>query len=74
VVLVTHSQSGPFGWHIGDACPHLLWRVRNATRSGRAKGTAVRVLATLLDPDAFPVGEIAACYARRWQVRPRSCT
>jgi hypothetical protein len=29
---------------------------------------AIRVLTTLLDPDAFPAAEIAALYAARWQV------
>ncbi|KAH0842894.1 hypothetical protein FOPE_08160 [Fonsecaea pedrosoi] len=25
--LVTHSQSGPLGWHIADACPDLVWGI-----------------------------------------------
>ncbi|KAH8896816.1 alpha/beta-hydrolase [Thozetella sp. PMI_491] len=27
VYLLTHSQSGPFGWRIGDAVPHLVKRI-----------------------------------------------
>jgi DDE family transposase/transposase IS4-like protein len=46
----------------------VCFTVVTRTRSGRTKRTAVRVLTTLLDPDEFPAGEIAACYARRWQV------
>ncbi len=32
------------------------------------KTTAIRVLTTLLDPDLYPGRELAALYARRWQV------
>jgi len=46
----------------------VCFTVVTRTRSGRAKRTAVRVLTTLLDPDEFPASQIAACYARRWQV------
>jgi Insertion element 4 transposase N-terminal/Transposase DDE domain len=46
----------------------VCFTVLTRTRSGRTKSTAVRVLTTLLDPGAAPAGEIAACYARRWQV------
>jgi Transposase DDE domain len=38
------------------------------TQGGRTKTTAIRVLTTLLDPDAFPAREIAALYSARWQV------
>jgi len=46
----------------------VCFTVVTRTRSGRAKATAVRVLTTLLDPDAFPARDIAALYAARWQV------
>jgi hypothetical protein len=46
----------------------VCFTVLTRTRRGRTKGTAVRVLTTLLDPDEFPAREIAACYAARWQV------
>lgn len=46
----------------------VCFTVLARTRSGRAKSTAVRVLTTLLDPDAFPAAQVAACYADRWQV------
>jgi hypothetical protein len=44
------------------------------TRRGCAKGTAIRVLTTLLDPGAFPAGEIAVLYAARCRWRPPTCT
>jgi IS4 transposase len=31
-------------------------------------GRAIKVLTTLLDPDAFPAREIAALYTERWQI------
>jgi Transposase DDE domain/Insertion element 4 transposase N-terminal len=34
----------------------------------RAKTTVIKVLTTLLDPDAFPASEIAALYSARWQI------
>jgi hypothetical protein len=46
----------------------VSFTVLTRTRRGRAKATAIRVLTTLLDPDAFPAREIAALYAERWQV------
>ena len=46
----------------------VCFTVVTRTRSGRTKSTAVRVLTTLLDPDAFPARQVAACYAERWQV------
>jgi hypothetical protein len=54
----------------------LCFTVLARTRRGRTKTTAVRVLTTLLDPDAFPAREIAARYAERWQVeraKPDCC-
>jgi len=38
------------------------------TRSGKAKTTLIRVLTTLLDHQTYPAREIAALYARRWQI------
>jgi hypothetical protein len=46
----------------------VCFTVLTRTRRGRTKTAAVRVLTTLLDPDAFPAAEIAALYAARWQV------
>jgi hypothetical protein len=46
----------------------VCFTILTTTRGGRTKKAEVRVLTTLLDPDAFPAREIAAGYARRWQV------
>jgi hypothetical protein len=46
----------------------VCFTILTTTRSGRTKKAEVRVLTTLLDPDAFPVSQIAAGYAERWQV------
>jgi hypothetical protein len=46
----------------------VCFTVLTRTRRGRTKTAAIRVLTTLLDPDAFPAAEIAALYAARWQV------
>jgi hypothetical protein len=46
----------------------VCFTVLARTRSGRTRSTAVRVLTTLLDPDAFPARQVAALYAARWQV------
>jgi hypothetical protein len=37
-------------------------------QAGRCSFTRFRVLTTLLDPDAYPATQVAACYAERWQV------
>ena len=39
-----------------------------ARTARRVKTTIIKVLTTLLDPDAYPAREIAALYAERWQV------
>ena len=46
----------------------VCFTIVTRTRRGRTKTSAIRVLTTLLDPDAFPAAEIAALYAARWQV------
>jgi len=46
----------------------VCFTVLTRTSRGRTKTTAIRVLTTLLDPDAFPAREIASLYAARWQV------
>jgi Insertion element 4 transposase N-terminal/Transposase DDE domain len=52
-----------------DTAARLVsFTVLTRTRSGRTKTTAIRVLTTLLDPDLYPAGELAALYAERWQV------
>ncbi len=39
-----------------------------ARTARRVKTTTIKVLTTLLDPQAFPGSEIAALYAERWQI------
>jgi hypothetical protein len=46
----------------------VSFTVTTVTRSGRAKTTRMRVLATLLDHRAHPAAEIAVLYAERWQI------
>jgi len=46
----------------------VCFTVLTRTRRGRTKTAAIRVLTTLLDPDASPAAQIAALYAARWQV------
>jgi Transposase DDE domain/Insertion element 4 transposase N-terminal len=54
---------------LADTVARLVcFTVLTRTRRGRTKTAAIRVLTTLLDPDAFPAAEIAALYAARWQV------
>jgi Insertion element 4 transposase N-terminal/Transposase DDE domain len=36
--------------------------------AGLSRTSQFRVLTTLLDPDAYPADQVAACYAERWQV------
>jgi hypothetical protein len=59
----------------GDPClPYLpdtvarlvCFTVLTRTRSGRAKTTQIRLLATLLDPDLYPAAELAVLYGKRW--------
>ncbi len=37
-------------------------------RAGRCSFSRFRILTTLLDPEAYPGAQVAACYAQRWQV------
>jgi len=37
-------------------------------QAGTSTRSRFRVMTTLLDPDAYPAVQIAACYAERWQV------
>lgn len=48
-----------------------LAQVTVVTRAvgGRVKTSVTRVLSTLLEHAAFPAAEIAALYAKRWQVK-----
>ena len=46
----------------------VTFTVLTRTARGRVKSTQIRVLTTLLDPDVCPSSEIAASYARRWQI------
>jgi len=62
----------------GDKTPSRLaptparlieFTVTSRDRSGRpVKTSRYRVLTTLLDPDRYPAGQIAALYAERWQI------
>jgi Transposase DDE domain/Insertion element 4 transposase N-terminal len=52
----------------GTTARLVTFTITARTRSGRTKTTLLRVLTTLLDPDAYPAREIAALYAERWQV------
>jgi hypothetical protein len=56
-----------------DTVARLVSFTITARTARRAKTTTIKVLTTLLDPDACPAREIAALYAERWQVeRPAS--
>jgi hypothetical protein len=46
----------------------VSFTITSRTRGGRTRTTTMKVLTTLTDPAAFPAREIAALYARRWQV------
>ena len=46
----------------------VCFTVLTRTRSGRAKTTQIRLLTTLLDPDLYPSGELAALYQKRWLI------
>ena len=54
--------------------PEVLARLVEFTVTGRdasgrsSKPSRFRVLTTLLDHDAYPARQVAACYAQRWQV------
>ena len=51
-----------------DTVARLVSFTITARTARRARTTTIKVLTTLLDPDAFPACEIAALYAERWQV------
>ena len=51
-----------------DTVARLISFTICARTARRVKTTTIKVLTTLLDPDAFPAREIAALYAERWQV------
>jgi hypothetical protein len=58
-----------------DTVAHLVcFTVLTRTRRGRTRAAQIRVLTTLIDPDAYPAREIAARYAERWQVETASFT
>ncbi len=46
----------------------ICFTVLTRTRSGRTKTARIRLLTTLLDPDLYPAGEIAALYQKRWLI------
>ena len=52
----------------GTVARLICFTVLTRTRSGRAKTTQIRLLTTLLNPDLYPARDLAALYARRWQV------
>jgi transposase IS4-like protein/DDE family transposase len=51
-----------------DTVARLVSFTITARTARRARTTTIKVLTTLLDPDAFPGSGIAALYAERWQV------
>jgi len=51
-----------------DTIARLVSFTITARTARRVKTTTIKVLTTLLDPEAFPAREIAALYAERWQV------
>jgi hypothetical protein len=51
-----------------DTIARLVSFTVTARTARRVKTTTIKVLTTLLDPDAYPAREIAALYAERWQV------
>src|SRR5229473_1815282 len=63
-------QAGdPAAARLPDTTARLVtFTVTARTRSGRTKTTLLRVLATLLDHEAYPARDIAALYAERWQI------
>jgi hypothetical protein len=72
------NQAGdPRAERLPDTAARLVtFTVTTRTRSGRTKTTAMRVLTTLLDHQACPARDIAALYARRWQIergKPDCC-
>ena len=50
-----------------DTIARLVSFTVTARTARRVKTTTIKVLTTLLDPDAFPARQIAALYAERWQ-------
>jgi hypothetical protein len=50
-----------------DTVARLVSFTVTARTARRAKTTTIKVLTTLLDPDAYPAREVAALYAERWQ-------
>jgi Transposase DDE domain/Insertion element 4 transposase N-terminal len=59
----------PHAPRLPDTAARLVtFTITARTRSGKTKTTLLRVLATLLDHDAYPAREIAALYAERWQI------
>jgi Transposase DDE domain/Insertion element 4 transposase N-terminal len=51
-----------------DTIARLVSFTVTARTAHRVKTTTIKVLTTLLDPDAYPARAIAALYAERWQV------
>ena len=46
----------------------ICFTVLTRTRGGRVKTTQIRLLTTLLDPDACPAGALAVLYQKRWLI------
>jgi len=54
---------------LADITARLVeFTVTTTDEAGRSRTTSFRVLTTLLDHQAYPAREVAACYAERWQV------
>lgn len=48
----------------------IQFTILTRTTRGRTKTTTIRLLTTLLNPDAFPAAQLAALYAERWEIEP----
>jgi hypothetical protein len=58
------DSSLPF---LPDTIARLVsFTVLTRTRSGRTRASQIRILTTLLDPDLYPAGDLAALYQKRW--------
>jgi hypothetical protein len=63
------STADPKAARLQDITARLVEFVVTVTdEAGTTSTSRFRVLTTLLDPEAYPAPQIAACYAERWQV------
>ena len=63
------ASGDPRAERLPDTIARLVtFTITATTRSGKTKTTRMRVLATLLDHEAYPARDIAVLYAERWQI------